>query len=104
MEGWDWGAGFTIGRVELPISSSLKVFVDFSAGPVLASYLSLLPSAMISCSGDLDWKMHSAISRALCSVCLWYLEHSGWSPTCCDLHTGEVDPVGLGITLDGGLR
>ena len=56
---------------------------------------------MGSCSGDLDWKMHSAISRALCSVWLWYLEHSGLSPACCDLHAGEVDPVGLGVTVDG---
>lgn len=40
---------------------------------------------MVSYSGDLDWKIHLAISRALCSIWLWYLEYSGLSPTYCDL-------------------
>lgn len=55
-----------------------------SANQLLITF-SLDPPVMVSCSGDLAWKVHFAISRALCSIWLWYLEHSGLNPAFCDL-------------------
>lgn len=86
------GESFTTGRAENGFPSAARwrrLLISLldtrpSANQLLITF-SVAPPVMASCSGDLDWKVHFAISRALCSIWLWYLEHSGLNPACCDL-------------------
>lgn len=91
----EWGVGigrFTTGRAEndFPAAAPQRwVLISLlgtrpSANQLLITF-SVTQSVMASRSGDLDWKVHFAISRALCSIWLCYLEHFGLNPACSDL-------------------